>query len=109
MFVSIILVCKPGFYNNTSHCTSKCGHCKDNTTCDNESGQCPDGCEQHFKDPFCQGSLKYRCKCLNNVLSLSTDTVVGTKRTQEYMFLRSWPFYLYSLYENTNKSIEKGN
>ena len=68
MFVSIILVCKPGFYNSTSHCTSKCGHCKDNTTCDNESGQCPDGCEQHFKEPFCQGSLKYRMSKLRIVL-----------------------------------------
>ena len=52
-------VCKPGFYNSTTNCLSRCGDCKDNATCDNESGQCTDGCELYFKEPYCQGTPKY--------------------------------------------------
>ena len=49
-------VCKPGFYDSTTSCLSRCGHCKDNATCDKESGRCPNGCEQHFEAPYCQGT-----------------------------------------------------
>ena len=59
MILSIVLVCKPGFYNRTSNCTDRCGHCRDNTACDSESGRCPGGCKPHFKDPVCQGTFKH--------------------------------------------------
>ena len=52
-------VCNPGFYNSATSCLSRCGHCKDNATCDNESGQCTNGCELNFKEPYCQGTPKY--------------------------------------------------
>lgn len=59
IFNSIISDCKPGFYNSTTNCTSGCGHCKNKGACDSESGSCPDGCEQHFEAPNCQGTQKY--------------------------------------------------
>lgn len=59
MIVSIVSVCKQGFYNSTTNCLSRCGHCRDNATCGYESGRCPKGCGQHFKPPYCQGTPKY--------------------------------------------------
>lgn len=53
---SIISDCKQGFYNSTTNCFSRCGHCKDNVTCEKESGYCSNGCGPYFKDPYCQGT-----------------------------------------------------
>ena len=79
----IISVCKPGFYNSTSNCLSRCGHCTDNATCDKEAGLCPNECEQHFKAPYCQGlkqnmltSIKFNRSKLKMISRYDTRLII---------------------------------
>lgn len=46
-------VCRDGFYN--SRCTSQCGKCVNDEPCDKVTGECRNGCQQHFEPPLCQG------------------------------------------------------
>ena len=47
---------KKNSYEKTT-CAFKCGHCLNNATCDNITGQCPDNqCEPGWKPPNCDHS-----------------------------------------------------
>ena len=46
-------VCNEGFYN--SRCTSQCGKCVNDEPCDKVTGECRNGCQQHFEPPLCRG------------------------------------------------------
>ena len=84
-FISITSVCKPGFYDSTTGCLSKCGHCKDNATCDKESGKCSDGCEPNFKDPYCQGTQIYS-DFINSIYCGWISISLQLRYTLKYLF-----------------------
>lgn len=35
----------------------KCGSCLNRKPCDKQTGHCTEGCQPHFKRPFCQGNV----------------------------------------------------
>ncbi|XP_017779202.1 PREDICTED: uncharacterized protein LOC108564613 [Nicrophorus vespilloides] len=59
--------CQPGYYGKQckpkcdnlktnvfgSNCNEKCGNCKDKAQCHHITGNCPNGCEMYFLEPFC--------------------------------------------------------
>ena len=81
----IVLVCKPRFYNSTSDCTNRCGYCKNTAACDNESGHCLDGCELHFKYPYCQGTLMRWCWYHIKFLFINKDVFPSIKQEQHFL------------------------
>lgn len=38
----------------------KCGSCLNRKPCDKQTGHCTEGCQSHFKRPFCQGNVVKR-------------------------------------------------
>lgn len=50
--------CADRFYN--SNCSGICGFCINDKICNKYNGSCPNGCLEHYKEPFCQGIL-IRC------------------------------------------------
>lgn len=51
----IFLVCKEHFYD--FDCNTPCGHCKDNVVCNNITGHCPNGCNNHWTGQKCDGNF----------------------------------------------------
>jgi hypothetical protein len=51
-------VCRAEFYG--AECSTPCGQCKTGDVCNNVTGVCPNGCQEHWNESRCDGkTLKY--------------------------------------------------
>ena len=50
--------CKNGSYGFS--CSMKCSHCKMGTNCNNTTGICEAGCEEHWREPKCDGNFFFQ-------------------------------------------------
>lgn len=48
-----IIVCTPHYYGR--NCNTPCGQCEGDGVCDSVTGNCPNGCKQHWTPPNCEG------------------------------------------------------
>ena len=48
------LVCTDGLYG--PNCTQKCGHCRNESVCNNITGDCLQGCDEHLGGSKCDGT-----------------------------------------------------
>lgn len=47
-------VCRGGFYG--LGCSTSCGYCKSGTVCNDRTGGCPNGCQDHWIGSKCNGT-----------------------------------------------------
>lgn len=64
------LVCTEGFYG--PNCTQKCGHCRNESVCNNITGDCLQGCDEHWGGSKCDGTLRNI-----DIFTFKSSTVVG--------------------------------
>lgn len=72
-----VLECKDHFYG--SDCLTPCGHCLNNETCEQGTGQCPNGCVPHWQMNKCDSKFLKSAKLNLEYLDTSQSTVTALK------------------------------
>ena len=57
MYVYNSTECTPGSFGY--NCSSTCGHCLNNSSCEPANGTCLQGCDPGFKTPLCIVGMKH--------------------------------------------------
>ncbi|XP_056003721.1 multiple epidermal growth factor-like domains protein 10 [Ostrea edulis] len=56
--IQTVEICRPGLYGGD--CNQRCGKCKSRTICKDDTGYCPQGCQDNWSGPRCDECIPYK-------------------------------------------------